>query len=274
MTVIPTLVYSNNQDLLYPEDFKMDEFIHPIDLIKHKVYDMNEAWDVFVGGTRGIGKSTVGLGLGLVFNPKLLDMSPKIALDKCWCFTVEDQREKSRNAKRGDVLCFDEQGTQKGGSAYKYRSAENQDYADDKQLDRTDGVINIGMTIDETRVIKRVRELYRVDVYPERKVSSKENNNNGMAIDCIVREIVQNPFAVYDGHRFNKKYFNYTAGGRITRWRIPHPPGEIWLEYSRRREEFKQQLRDEREAKESNRKSANSSESSVDKINQLMKTYG
>lgn len=267
---IPTYVYSTNQDLLYPEDFKMDEFIHPLDLIKHKVFTMNEAWDFFPNGARGMGKSTVGLSLALLINPKLLDMAPSKALDKCWCFTVEDYREKSKHARRGDVVCFDEQGTQKGGSSYKYRSAENQDYADDKQLDRTDGVINIGMTLDEGRVIKRVRELYKVDVYPEKKVI----DNNGMAIDCIVREVVQNPFSTNDSTRFGKKYFNYTVGGRITRWRIPHPPTDFWIEYSARREEFKESLREEREARESNQKSANSKESSMEKIMRLQKTYG
>lgn len=267
---IPIYVYSTNNELLYPEDFKMDVFIHPLDLIKYKVFVMNEAWDFFPNGARGLGKSTVGLSLALCINPKLLDMTPKAALNKCWCFTVEDYREKSSNAKRGDVVAFDEQGTQKGGSSYKYRSAENQDYADDKQLDRTDGVINIGMTLDEGRVIKRVRELYKVDVYPERKVM----NDDGMFIDCIVREIVQNPFATHDSNRYNKKYFNYTSGGRITRWRIPHPPEDFWLEYSQRREEFKQKLRDERDVKAMNRKGGESDENISDKIKRLQKTYG
>lgn len=272
---IPTYVYGEQQNaLLYADDFRMDDILHPIDLIKHKVFDMNEAWDFFINGVRGMGKSTVGLSLALVINPKLLSMTPQKALDKCWCFTVEEFRDKAKESKRGDVLCFDEQGTQKGGSSYKYRSIENQEYADDKQLDRTDGVINIGMSIDEGRVIKRVRELYKVDVYPGRKVSSEENNGNGMAIDCIVREVIQNPFAANDSQRFGKKYFNYTDGGRISRWRIPHPPDDIWMEYSRRRDAFKEELRDARENAESLRKSANSKESVFDKITRLQKQHG
>jgi len=237
--------YNEEWEPLFEEDYKLDFIVDPFSFMRYRVFDLNEAWDAFIKGFRGNGKSSVALSCCLLLNPRLLDMSPAKALERCWCFTTEERNEKARQVKRGDVLAFDEQGTQKGGSSYKWQDATNQDYADEKQLDRTDGVINLGISLDEMRVLKRIRQLYRVEIYPEVKLSNRDTKGNGMAIDCIVREVVENPFGDTENERFKKKYFNYAPKGRISRVRIPHPPADIWQEYSRRREEFKESLRDE-----------------------------
>ncbi|MCK5432108.1 MAG: hypothetical protein KAJ03_05150 [Gammaproteobacteria bacterium] len=227
---------------LFHSDFKLDFFSNPISFIRHRVFKRNEAWDIAVRGGRGMGKSTLGLSLTLLLNPHLLKMTPKDALDQCWCFTTEDRNEKKKKLKRGSVLCMDEQGTSLSGSSYKFRDKENQDYADNIQLSRVDGVIEVGITLDDMRLAKRVRDVYRVVVHPERKISDEGNDGNGMAIECIFREIRENPFAKTDTDRFKPSYFKYASGGRIARVVIPAPPVAFWNEYMRRRKAFKEDI--------------------------------
>lgn len=224
---------------LFDTDFSLSFDIDPINYIRHMVFERNEAWDIKVLGSRGGGKSTLALSLCLLINPKLLDLSPSGALDRCWAFSTEDRELKKLKLKRGDVLASDEQGTEISASSYKWQSRENQHLADLRQIDRVDGIIEIGITVDEMRVIKRLRELYRVEIYPETKLTSRENNGIGMGIDCIVREIVENPFSRSHEERFNRKYFNYSQSGRISRMSIPLPPVDFWNEYMRQRREFK-----------------------------------
>ena len=154
----------------------------------------------------------------------------------------EKRNEKKEILKRGDVLCMDEQGTRKSASSYKYMSKENQEFADARQVDRVDGVIELGITLDEMRIIKRVRNIYRVDIFPETKLTNDENAGLGMGIDCIFREIKENPFASNDKDKLKPRYFKYADGGRIARVTIPLPPTDYWNEYMRKRREFKERL--------------------------------
>lgn len=234
--------YSDEWNPIFKDDFTLNFETDPINFIRYNVFKRNEAWDNRILGFRGGGKSTVGLSALLLYNPKLINKNPSTVLKKCWCFTTEDRNKKKDKLRRGDVLVTDEQGTRISGSSYKYLNAENQMLADSKQLDRVDGVLEIGITLDEMRVIKRVRNIYRVDIFPETKLSNEENKNNGMGIDCIIRELKENPFSNHDNDRFIPKYFNYSDAGRISRITLPLPPVDLWNEYMILRKEFKEIL--------------------------------
>ena len=236
--------YSDEWNPVFNEDLSLDFKVNPIGYMRHMVFKRNESWDASVFGFRGKGKSTIGLSMVLLMCPKLLDMTPKKALNRSWSFTTVDRNEKKDKLRRGDVLAMDEQGTKHSGSSYKWSSDENQQLADSKQVDRVDGVWEIGITLDEMRVVKRVRNLARVLITPQRKLTSKENDNMGMGNDCIFREIIENPFASTDKEKNKPRYFRYTGDnmaslGRITRITLPLPPTEFWNEYMLLRKEFK-----------------------------------
>ena len=237
--------YSDEWNPIFNEDLSLDFTVNPIGYMRHMVYKLNESWDASVLGFRGGGKSTIGLSMVLLMNPKLLDLTPKRALNRCWAFTTADRNEKKEKLTRGDALAMDEQGTKHSGSSYKYQSEENQQLADSKQVDRVDGVWEVGITLDEMRVVKRVRNLARVIIYPETKLTSKENDDMGMGIDCIFRELKENPFATNDKDKIKPRYFKYSDAGRIARVTIPLPPLEFWNEYMKRRKEFKDSVDNE-----------------------------
>lgn len=228
---------------IFPEDFKIDFQYDPLEFIRHKVFRMNEAWDIRVLGFKGGGKSTVALSAMCLLNPKINKMNPDKVMDKYWAFTTEERTEKKEKLRRGDVLVTDEQGTRKSGSSYKYKSLENQILADQRQLDRVDGVLEIGITLDEMRVMKRLRDIYRVDIRPETKLSNEDNNDLGMGIDCILREITDDAFSS-DSDDYKMKYFNYTDGGRISRIVLPLPSVDLWNAYMKKRKEFKEEIED------------------------------
>ena len=234
--------YTDDWNPLFVQDFNFDFDTNPVGYMRHMVFNRNESWDSRILGFRGGGKSTVALSLSLLFNPKLLDMSPQKALERCWCFSTEDRLEKKKNLRRGDVLVTDEQGTRVSGSSYQFRSDENQELADSRQIDRVDGVMEIGVTLDEMRVIKRIRNIYRVDIFPETKLSSHENKDMGMGIDCIFRELKENPFATNDKDKIKPRYFKYDIGGRISKVTIPLPPVDYWNEYTILRRKFKGEI--------------------------------
>jgi hypothetical protein len=231
--------YSTKWNPVFDEDLNFNFDVNPIGYMRHMVFKRNESWDASILGFRGSGKSTVGLSLVLLMNPRLLRMTPRRALDRCWAFTTVERNEKKEKLIRGDVLAMDEQGTKHSGSSYKWSSDENQQLADSKQIDRVDGVWEVGITLDEMRVVKRVRNLARVVVYPANKLNTEENDGIGMGIDCIVREIKENPFATNDKDKNLPRYFKYSESGRIAKITIPLPPLDFWNEYMRRWREFK-----------------------------------
>jgi len=199
------------------------------------VVNFNESWDMFLAGMRGTAKSSTAASIAMLYDPKFSM--------KNWAFTTEEWMEKTKNAKRGDVVVSDEQGTQQSGSSHKWMKKENQEFADEVQLNRTDGVLTIGISLEAGRVMNRVRDTYKVVVYPEKKRSNIETGGNGLAVDCIFRFVDENPFADSDKNRFIPKYFNYAKGGRITRFRIPHPPVAFWNQYSIRRSQIREGIR-------------------------------
>ncbi|MDF1533677.1 MAG: hypothetical protein P1P69_04140 [Methanosarcinaceae archaeon] len=237
--------YPDEWNPIFNDDMAFDFKVDPIGYMRHMVFKRNESWDASILGFRGGGKSTIGLSMMLLMNPKLVDMNPKKALNKCWAFTTADRNEKKSKLRRGDALAMDEQGTKHSGSSYKWSSDENQQLADSKQVDRVDGVWEVGITLDEMRVVKRVRNLARVIIYPETKLTSKENKDIGMGIDCIFREVKENPFATNDRDKIKPRYFKYSDGGRIARVTIPLPPMEFWNEYMVLRREFKDSVDNE-----------------------------
>lgn len=237
--------YTDDWNPIFDEDLSLDFHVNPIGYMRHMVFNRNESWDASIVGFRGGGKSTIGLSMVLLMNPKLLDMTPQRALDRCWAFTTADRNAKKEKLKRGDSLAMDEQGTKHSGSSYKWSSDENQQLADSKQVDRVDGVWEVGITLDEMRVVKRVRNLARVVLYPETKLTAKENNDIGMGIDCIFRELKENPFATNDKDKIKPRYFKYSDAGRIARVTLPLPPIDFWNEYMRLRKAFKESVDNE-----------------------------
>ena len=256
MDEVLIMEYNDEWHPLFEDDFNFGFETNPIGYMRHMVFNRNESWDSRILGFRGGGKSTMALTLSLLFNPKLLDMSPKKALDRCWCFSTEERLEKKSKLSRGDLLVTDEQGTKISGSSYQFRTDENQELADSRQIDRVDGVMEVGVTLDEMRVIKRIRNIYRVDIFPETKLTSSQNNNKGMGIDCIFRELKENPFATNDKDKIKPRYFKYSVGGRISRITLPLPPVDYWNEYMVLRKEFKARI-DNMESEEMEHKAYN-----------------
>ena len=220
---------------IFIDDFGLDKGVNPISFIRNRVVNFNESWDMFVSGMRGSAKSSTAASIAMLYNPKFSM--------KQWAFTTEEWLEATKNGKRGDIVVSDEQGTQQSGSSQSWSKKENKEMADEVQLNRTDGVCTIGISLDSMRVLNRVRDTFKVIIYPADKRADHETCGNGMAVDCIFRFVDENPFADNDKERFNKAYFKYGRGGRITRFRIPHPPADFWNEYSRKRTEFRETVR-------------------------------
>jgi len=79
---------------IFPEDYKMDFQYDPLEFIRHKVFHMNEAWDIRVLGFKGSGKSTVALSLLCLLNSRVTHMNPDRVMEKYWAFTTEERKEK------------------------------------------------------------------------------------------------------------------------------------------------------------------------------------
>ena len=82
----------------------------------------------------------------------------------------------------------------------------------------------------------------QVDIFPETKLSSVENKDMGMGIDCIFRELKENPFSTNDKDKIKPRYFKYSIGGRISRITLPLPPTSLWNEYMMMRNDFKERV--------------------------------
>ena len=218
-------------------DFSFNQSIDFIDFIRHRVVDFNESWDIKIADQKGRGKSTVALALGM-------RLDPAFSVDRNVAFTVEQWFEKSTTLPRGSVIVGDELGTQKFGSSHKWQSSDNQDFADIIQTGRTDGHINIFTTLDDMRMVNRVRDTFKVSVIPEKKLSNLETGGRGLGIQCILR--VSNPdiFGTNGGYDYNV-YPRYSPGGTIKRFVLYHPPADVFKRYASLRTELVSKIKDD-----------------------------
>lgn len=221
---------------IFLSSYKFHAAIDPLSYISHRVKDFNESGDIFVGGGKGKGKSSNTLSAMLWMSPKLIKQNPETVLNGHMGFKTKERNEKVKDLHPGDVFFFDEQGTAESGSSYDWNKKENKMYADQNQLDRTNRIINFGVSLDAGRVVKRVRDTYSYMLKPEEKLGDRENEGRGMATRCRLFQKIT-PF--HTGEIEYLKAFNYAKGGRISFIRLPHPPKELWNEYMRRREAFK-----------------------------------
>lgn len=227
---------------LFYEDYAFKKDVDILDVIRRRVVDYNESFDFKITGKRGKGKSTVALSLGL-------RLDPNFSVSKNVGFTAEEWLEKAAHLKRGAAFVADEMGTRKSGSSHKWMSQENQELSDDTQLNRTDGVIFIATTPDQMRITNRVRDLFSVDVYPERKLKIPRFDAAGnldhydLAIRCILRITQEDPFGQNGGNDF-LVYPRYAPHGVIKRVILYHPPEDVYNEYAKGRQHLLDELRE------------------------------
>lgn len=150
--------------------------------------------------------------------------------------------------------------------------------SDDVQVNRTDGQIFIGTTPNQMRVTNRVRDLFSVDVYPEKKIRVPRFDRSGktdhydLAIQCILRISQEDPFNQNGGNDF-WVYPRYAANGVIKRIILYHPPQEMYDEYARRRQQLVDEIREtakfrreQKEEREAQRLAASKGGSDLDDI--------
>lgn len=251
-------------DPLFREDFGFDNALNPLKYIRYRVVYMNESWDIFVESMKGAGKSSVALSIA-----NLLD--PSWNMNKM-AFSTEDWL--NIEASRGDAVFFDEQGTQQSGSSHKWNKQENQDLADETQLNRTDGVINIGVSLDSNRVINRMRNQFKVFVYPYQKRSDKETGQ-GLYIDCVFLFISENVYGGNFDERYLKRHFRYAKDGLVRFVRVPHPPKHLWDIYSRKRAKIRKEIKEQSNLKRKQKQAETTQKNkNYDNIKDLKKKYG
>lgn len=226
---------------LLPEHYHLDKIPDIFHEVRDRVQYLNESWDILIFAPRGSSKSTVGLSLALHINPNF-------DLESGWAFKIEDRLRLEAELPAGSVLVSDEMGTQLSGSSQEWGKEKNKELADQVQLNRTNRIIHIDITLDPGRIINRVRATYALLVYPLRKLSNNDTGGRGLATECIIRVVQMIPFS-NTSDPFQRKYWRYTEGGRISRFILFHPPADMWRRYSIMRKEFQEEL-DQMETKE------------------------
>lgn len=227
-------------------DFSFNNAVDILDYIRHRTVKFNESWDIKVIAKKGKGKSTIAIAAAMRLDPNF-DVNENIA------FTATEWLEKSSKLGRGAAIVMDEMGTQRFASSHKWQSADNQDFSDTVQLNRTDGQIYIATTLDTMRLTNRVRETFPVFIYPEKKIVVKRpffNSETGkteiksyLAIRCILR-IAKEDLFFQNGGREMWSYPRYAPGGIIKRIILYHPPVEVFNQYSKRRDNLKTEVRE------------------------------
>ncbi|MDV0447426.1 hypothetical protein MsAg5_13160 [Methanosarcinaceae archaeon Ag5] len=242
---------------LHYEDYAFyNRQIDILDLIRKKVVEGNESWDFKIRSKRGKGKSTIALALGL-------RLDHNFAVSRNVAFTTDDWFRMSESLGRGAVILGDEMGTRMFGSSHEWNTTDNKSMSDEVQINRTDGIIFIGTSLDDMRITNRVREVFSVDVYPERKITVPRyelNQETGetkiirwdLAIVCILRIAQEDIFGQNGGKDF-WTYPRYAPRGIIKRVILYHPPTEMFEEYSRKRNELRRMIREDRKRREADR---------------------
>ncbi len=199
----------------------------PFAYFRNAVVNRNESWDIFIAQDRGAGKSATAMGMAMMIDPHF-------TIDH-WCFTTERFIELITTPQRkGTVVVFDDMGTQGGGSSRKWNADGAHDLADIMQLNRTDGIITIGTSLELARSELRFRRGFKVLVSPEKKLSNEDTRGRGLATLVDLR--IKSTDVFNDEVRY--KLMRYAPGGRIKRVVVPHPPVDMWLKYQGIRDTF------------------------------------
>lgn len=204
-------------------------------VIRYKVLYCNESWDILCTGQKGVGKSSTMLTLALL-------VDPYFSLNR-WAFTTEELMNMRKSATPGNAIVSDEMGTQAALSSQNWMKKESKEAVDMHQLDRTERVINIATTLDVGRINNRIRTQYKILVNVDKKLTDKDTGGNGLGTSCVIRFIEEDPFAKNSYEQFKRKYFRDKYGRRLSRVIIPHPPADIFKNYSTMRNEFQERLR-------------------------------
>jgi len=216
-----------------PDDFpQFKENQDIFNFIRESVVDKNESWDFFIAQQRGMGKSTIAIALA-----RMLDPNFEV---KNISFKAKDFAEKMTSGlDKGSVLIFDDMGTAQGGSSRKWQATGVHELADIMQLNRTDGIITIGTSIELERSEKRLRSGFRCLISPVEKLSHTQTGN-GLAIDIEMR--VKSIDVFNDVSLF--KLWRYSNGGRVKLMRLYHPDVQLWGRYQKMRSEYLANLKE------------------------------
>ena len=218
---------------IFKEDFpQFKENQNIFEYIRSSVVERNESYDFFIAQQRGMGKSTIAIAIA-----KMLD--PNFSV-KNISFKAGDFAEKMISGMpKGTVLVFDDMGTAQGGSSRKWQAGGVHELADIMQLNRTDGIITIGTSIELERSEKRLRSGFRCLISPVEKLAHAQTHN-GMAIDVEMR--VKTIDIFNDQSIF--KLWRYSNGGRVKLIRLYHPDAAIWGEYQSMRANYLRNLKE------------------------------
>ena len=225
---------------LFKDDYRFHSApLNIFKFIRDAVVNRHESFDIFLSGDRGMGKSACALSLALMLDPNF-DLSR-------WCFTSEKFIDLiTSKLPVGSVCVVDDFGTVESSSSRKWNNDTSHNLADISQVNRTDGLITIGTSLQLSRMELRLREGFKILCQPIRKLTAQETGS-GMAIDCEMR--LRN-VDVFDNGSVRYKLWRYCPGGRIKFVRLWHPPKNIWREYQRTRREFLEHLKSIRAEKE------------------------
>lgn len=218
-------------------DTKFDVF----DFIYNRVTKYNESYDIMITGHRGGSKSSSAVSIA-----SLLD--PHFCLDNV-CFSVEEWIElvSSFKMRHGGVVILDEVGTEGSLSSRTSMSKDNRKTSDIVQMYRTDRIITIYVSVDDSRIDKRVRSLSSVAATPISKLNDKQNNGYGLASEVDIKYRYSKPTG--EGKQNQRgdgssgymdsevKHWRYARKGVIKSIIVPHPPIELWKGYEKKRAE-------------------------------------
>lgn len=224
----------NHRELMMDKDFDVLGFI------SNRVVYYNESWDISILGGKGIGKSSTALGIAKLLNSRF-------NVENNVCFNVDEWVERTnQEGVRGQVFILDEVGTEGSLSSRTSMKRDNRSSSDIVQLNRTEGVITIYVTIDDNRIDKRVRETTSVLSSPIKKLGDDATGGMGFASQVDIRYRVSYP-AKNDNKdeylTFGVKGFKYSSKGRVKSIIVPHPPISDWLKYESLRNEKLAQVR-------------------------------
>lgn len=262
----------NTYKPLRANDFHINRIPDVFDTIRYNIVYKEESWDGICLGGKGVSKSTTMMALGIKYEHLNADNVDNIL--KHWGFTTEDRRRMEKELRPGDALIHDEVGTRLSGSSYKWQDKDNQQLADEDQLNRNYRLFHISATLDAKRVIKRVRQTYKLYVWPAKKLNYWDTGV-GLATDFFMRVAEARPFD-FSENPYNLPYWRYSRGGRIKMFRIYHPPGSIWFKYKGLREEFQERLdeqEDQRRQVAENKARASGPDGQYKRIKELQKQY-
>lgn len=217
---------------VFKEDFpQLNQNVNIFEHIYNAVVKNNESFDFFIAQQRGMGKSTIAISIA-----RMID--PMFSVENIM-FTADDfARFMTTEHPKGTVCIFDDMGTAQGGSSRKWQGAGVHELADIMQLNRTDGIITIGTSLELERSEKRLRAGFRCLISPVTKLAHTQTGN-GLAIDVEMR--MKDVDVFKDLSMF--KLWRYAEGGRVKLIRLYHPDAVFWNEYQTLRHTFLEGLK-------------------------------